>query len=140
MGFSTIGATLIIGISIIAMLSIFSTEILPVVFDINDSYRDLENRILEKSQTSINITNVTLSNVGGNLLLNVTVKNTGSVSLNTSDFSILVNGTKKSFTATKSVIHPEKEAIFTITVSSSGSKRIKVITYNGVADYAEYGG
>ena len=140
MGFSTIGATLIIGISIIAMLSIFSTEILPVVFDINDSYRDLENRILEKSQTSINITNVTLSNVGGNLSLNVTVKNTGSVSLNTSDFSILVNGTKKSFTATKSVIHPEKEAIFTITVSSSGSKRIKIITYNGVADYAEYGG
>jgi archaellum component FlaF (FlaF/FlaG flagellin family) len=70
--------------------------------------------------------------------MNITVKNTGRITLETTDFTILINGEKEQFNCTNSYLYPEKETIFTLNLTGGGLKRIKTITENGIFDYKEY--
>ena len=137
MGFSTVAAAAIIGVSFIIVINIFSGGVLPTLSDYRESLKSMEERSVERIQTGINITDIT--NTGGAFYdLNITVKNIGSITLKTDDFTVLINGTNKPFTCNKSFLYAEKDAVFTVNLTGTGLKRIKVITQNGISDYGEH--
>lgn len=139
MGLSTIAATAIIGVSLLMVISIFTGGVMPTLSDYREAFKNMESRATDRVQTSINITDIT-DNVlmGSPYDLNITVNNTGSVSLETSDFTILVNGVNRLFNSTSSYLYPEKEAVISVKEVGVGLKRIKVITGNGISDYGEH--
>ena len=139
MGFSVVAAAAIIGVSIVVVIETLTGSLLPAVTDINDSYDEMRNRIIDKVQTDINITAVNSPANGSNYDLNFTIENTGSISLETCYFSILINGTIRPFTCSSTYIHPENSAYFEVNnLTGSGTARLKVVTKNGISDYYEY--
>jgi len=139
MGFSLVAAAAIIGVSILVCTEIIIGNVSPTITGINDSYDDMKNRAIEQVQTDINITSATTASNGSNYDLNVAVKNTGSVSLKTSDFSILVDGTKQQFTCSDSYLYPEKTVYFNVNnIAGNGLERLKIITDKGISDYYSY--
>ena len=139
MGLSTSAATAIIGVAILLSFELIVAEVIPSITDTNDSYDLMKKRSLDQIQTDINISNVNTPSNASNYDLNITVKNTGSISLKTEDFNILVNGTKHDFSCSKNYLHPEKEVFFNVTnLPGSGSRRLKLITENGISDYYTY--
>ena len=137
MGFSTVAAAAILGGSFIMIATIISGSTIPTLSNYHDAMKNLENRAIERIHTYINITNITNTS-GLNYDLNITVRNTGKISLDTSDFTILINGTFIEFNTSTSYIYPDNEGIFTINLSGTGLKAIKVITANGITDYEKY--
>ena len=72
---------------------------------------------------------------------NITVKNTGSITLETTYFSILINGTEYQFTCPHIYLSPRGEVVFTTsTTLTRGEKRVKVISDNGISGYYKYNG
>jgi MSHA biogenesis protein MshQ len=70
--------------------------------------------------------------------LNITIKNTGSITLKTSEFTLLINGTTYQCVSSCLYLHPQKEVNLTVSLTAVGAKRLKVITANGISDYYEY--
>ena len=139
MGFSHVAAFAIIGVSTLMAIEILTGSILPMINDIDDSYNDMKDRLVDQIQTDINITGVSISGSGPNYDHNITVENIGSVTLNTSDFTVLIDGTTQQFTCSSSCLYPEQNVYFNVTdVAGTGTKRLKVITENGVSDYYTY--
>jgi archaellum component FlaF (FlaF/FlaG flagellin family) len=140
MGFSLTAATVIIGLSVLIAAEIIIGAFSPMVEDINESYGDMKNRIVDQVHTGINITNVATTINGANHNISITIENTGSVVLNTSYFNILVNGTDRQFVCSKSYIYIENIAYFNVTnlEGNAGPRRLKVVTGNGVTDYYDY--
>ena len=139
MGFSLVGAFAIIGVSILMVFEILAGNLLPAVTNYNDSYDEMKDRIIDQVQTDISITNVDTPINGSNYDLNVTVENTGGVTLKTSDFNLLINGTSNSFTCTNSYLYIDSSVYFNVTnLTGSGSRRLKVVTNNGISDYESY--
>jgi archaellum component FlaF (FlaF/FlaG flagellin family) len=137
LGFSTIAATAILGGALISILAILSGTIVPTISDYHESMKNLETRIVERSQTDINITSIT-NTTGIFYDLNITVKNTGSNTLKSADTTILINGTTKQFNCSTPYLYPNSSGIFTVNLTGTGQKKIKVVTQNGIADYATY--
>jgi archaellum component FlaF (FlaF/FlaG flagellin family) len=140
MGFSLTASTVIIGVSVLIAAEIIIGTFSPMVGDINESYDDMNNRIVDQVHTGINITNVATTPNGANHNISIIVENTGSVVLNTSYFNILVNGTDRQFVCSKSYIYLKNIAYFNVTAleGNAGPRRLKVVTGNGVTDYYEY--
>jgi archaellum component FlaF (FlaF/FlaG flagellin family) len=75
------------------------------------------------------------------IYLTITVENTGNVNLKTSDFNILINGTKYQCTCDHPCLYPLNEVhFFLVTQIASGAKQIKVISEKGTEDNYEYTG
>jgi flagellar protein FlaF len=139
MGFSLVAAAAIIGLSIIMVIEIIVGTTVPTVVDVQDSFEDMKNRAIEQVQTNINITDVTSETNGSDFDINITVENTGSVTLETKNFNILVNGTVMQFSASKSYLYPEKEVYFNVSsLSGTGDRRLKIITNNGISDFYDF--
>lgn len=139
MGFSLTAAFAIIGVSIFISIEILTGSLIPTFTNINDSYGDFVERSVEMVQTDINIITVEFSPNGENYDHSIIINNTGSITLNTSHFSIIINGETQIFTCDDSYLYPEKETYFNITdLPGSGNKRLKIITENGISDYYEY--
>lgn len=139
MGFSLVAAFAIIGVSILIALEILTGGVLPSITDTIDSHDKMVERSIEKLHTNINITTVTVSANGSNYDYNITVKNIGSVSLKSSDFTILINGTLQQFNYSTKYLNPEKKVSFFIyNLPGNGTKQLKVITNNGISVYYEY--
>lgn len=141
MGFSTVAATAIIGVSIVMAIEIIVGTTIPAITDVHDSYEEMRNRAIEQVQTDINITNtVAVANGSENHDLTITVKNTGSISLETTNFDVIINGTKETFSCSNSYIYPQNQATFTLESldGATGNRRLKVVTNNGIEDYYEY--
>jgi archaellum component FlaF (FlaF/FlaG flagellin family) len=138
-GFSLVAAFSVIGVTALISIEIFTGAILPTLTDFDDSYDEMIERKIDRIQTMINITNVSNSVNGSNYDHNITVKNKGSVTLKTIDFTILINGTKQQFISSKLYLYPEQNSYFNIyNISGSGTKILKVITNNGISDYYQY--
>jgi archaellum component FlaF (FlaF/FlaG flagellin family) len=136
MGFSLIASAAILGVTIFMAAEIITGDLLPTIERIDDSYGDMRDRLRDQVQTDINITAVSRSENGLNYDYNVSVQNTGSVTLNTEDFLILMNGTNYQFTCAHTYLYPENIVYFQIlNLAGDEAKRIKVITNNGIADY-----
>ena len=139
MGFSLVAATAIIGLSVIVSIEIIVGTTIPAITDINNAFDEMKDRSIEQVQTDINITDVTYAINGSNYDLNITVENSGSVSLKTRYFNILINGTDNAFSYSKTYLHPKNEVYFNISsFQDTGDQRIKVITNNGISDYYDF--
>ena len=139
MGFSLSAATAIIGVAILMSFEVMVADVIPTITDTHDSYDEMKERAVDQIQTDINITSIRTSANASNYDLNITVENTGSITLETENFNILINGTKHTFTCSKKYLHPQNEVYFNVTnLPGSGNRRLKVVTNNGVSDYYEY--
>lgn len=94
-------------------------------------------------QTDITITNVTFINSTPNpSYLNITIKNTGKTTLNASSLEIFVNGTYYSsynLSPPGNTWVPENKTnitIYPLNYSQTTGSRIKIVTENGISDYA----
>ena len=111
----------------------------PTITDVYDSFSDMKNRSLDQIQTSINITNVNSEINGTNYDINITIENTGSVTLYTKNFDVLINGTKIDFTCSKSYLFSKNVVYFNVSsLTGSGQRMLKIITNNGIEDYYEF--
>ncbi|HIH00224.1 MAG TPA: hypothetical protein HA258_06520 [Thermoplasmata archaeon] len=136
MGFSVIAAAAMLGLTLFMAVEIITSELLPTIDEMNRSYGDMKDRYQNQLQTDINITTVTRSANGSNYDYNISVKNTGSVTLVTKDFQILINGTEYQFSCSSERLYPENTLFFQIMdVAGAGSQRVKVTTNNGIAEY-----
>ncbi len=139
MGFSASAAAAIIGVTLIMILGSLTGELLPSLTETNDSFANMKERAIARVQTDIAINNVSTPTNESNYDLNFTVENTGSVTLNIAYFTILINGTQYPFSSTIEYLYLTNEVNFSITnLSGSGTRRLKVITENGIADYYDY--
>ena len=141
MGFSLVGAAAIIGVTLLIIAEIIVGTTIPTITEINDSYKEMKDRSIDQVQTDINITSATaVANGSDHHDLTFVVNNSGSVSLETADFDVIVNGTKVTFTCATTYLFPENEATFTVKYidGRSVSRRLKVITENGIEDYYTY--
>ena len=140
MGFSLVAATAIVGVSILVSLEILTGSLLPAIENYNDAYDELVDRSVDRAQTDINITGHSIGPGVETYSLVLTVKNIGSVTLNTSKFAIMVNGTSYTFTYPDFFIFPENSVAFTVpSLSSDGYAKVaKVTTPNGISDYYQY--
>ena len=139
MGFSLVGAAAIIGVSVLMCLEIIMSTTVPTITNVDDAFDEMRDRIIDQVQTDINITNVINTVNGSNYDINITVDNIGSITLKTSLFNILINGTINNFSCSKSYIHPENNVYFNVyNFSGSGLMKVKVVTNNGISDYYEF--
>ena len=139
MGFSLVAAAAIVGVSILMVIEIIVGTTIPTITDVHDTFDDMRDRVIDQIQTDINITDVTSETNGSNYDINVTVENTGSTTLETVYFNILINGTEKKFTCSKSYLHPENEVFFNVSsLQGTGLRRLKVVTNNGISDYYDF--
>ena len=139
MGFSLVASAAIIGVSILIAIEIIIGTTIPTITDMHESFDDMKDRAIDQVQTDINITTVTTAPNGSNYDINITVENSGSVTLKTSFFNILINGTEEQFTYSKSYLHPENEIYFNkYNFTGSGDRILKVVTNNGISDYYKF--
>ncbi|RLF35752.1 MAG: hypothetical protein DRN03_04690 [Thermoplasmata archaeon] len=135
MGFSTTAAVAIICTSLLFSINLALTSMLPSISDLNDSYRLFEKKFIERKETDIDITNVTSTN-GTPFNLSIEVKNTGSVTLETEDFTIIINGEMHNYSCSEPYLFPGRIVNFTVTgLTERGETRIKVVTGNGIEKY-----
>lgn len=139
MGFSLIASAAILSVTLFMAVEILTSDLLPTIEDVDASYVEMNERFNDQTHTDIMITTITRSLNGANYDYNISVCNTGSVTLATEECTILINGTLYSFSCSEAYIYPERTAYFEIIdVAGSGAKRFKVITPNGIADYYSY--
>jgi len=139
MGFSLSAATAIIGVTILLTIEIIVSTTIPTITDVNDSYKEMRDRSIDRLQSDMNITGISTVDNGSNYDLDIEIKNTGSITLETIDFNILINGSNKEFTCTKSYIYPENTANFTIyNLPGTGENKLKAVSNNGISDYYKY--
>jgi archaellum component FlaF (FlaF/FlaG flagellin family) len=139
MGFSLVGAAAIIGVSILMIIEIIISNGVPTITNVDEAFDEMRNRAVDQVQTDINITGVTSVVNGSGYDINITVENTGSVTLETANFDILINGTINDFSCSKSYSHPENIVYFDVpSITSLGLQKIKVVTNNGISDYYEF--
>lgn len=132
-------ATAIIGVSIVLAIEIIVSTTIPTITDVHDSYDEMRDRSIDRLQTDINITTVTTPGNGSNYDLNITIKNIGSVTLEPADFTVLINGSSKDFIYTSSYLFPENTInLMVYNQPGSGTRRLKIITNNGISDYYSY--
>jgi len=139
MGFSLVGAAAIIGVSILMVIEIIISTGIPTITNVDEAFDEMRNRAVDQVQTDINITGVTSIVNGSGYDINITVENTGSVTLETANFDILINGTINDFSCSKSYIHPENIVYFDVpSITNLGLQKLKVVTNNGISDYYEF--
>lgn len=87
-----------------------------------------------KMQTDITILNVTNKTSS----LNITLRNTGKTTLNASALDAFIDGIKYSYNLLSpgNTLPAENNTNISIAVTGSSGKRIKIITENGISDYA----
>lgn len=139
MGFSLVAAAAIIGVAIVMAIEIIVGTTIPTITDVHESLKDMKNRAIDQIQTEISVTDVTSTANGSNYDINITIDNTGSVSLETVYFNILINGTEKVFTSSKPFVYPENEVYINVyNFQDTGSLRLKVVAENGISDYYDF--
>ncbi|MDD5474867.1 MAG: hypothetical protein PHU34_12100 [Candidatus Methanoperedens sp.] len=87
-----------------------------------------------KMQTDITIINATNKTSS----LNITLKNTGKTTLNASALDAFLDGVKYPYNllSPSNTWTSENNANISIAVTNSTGKRLKIITENGISDYA----
>jgi len=138
MGFSLVGATAIIGVAVLISLELILGSTIPTITEVHESYDEMKDRSIEQVQSNINITNIEAVRNDSNYDINITVQNTGSITLDTTNFNVIISGIDRIFTCETTYIYPENSAWLIIdNLALSGTPRVKVVTNNGISDYFE---
>ncbi len=139
MGFSLIAAAAILGFTLFMGVEIIVSDLLPTIEEINISYAEMNERIQEQCHTGINITLVERILNDTNYVYTISVQNTGSTTLRTTDFIVLINGSQYDYLVSRQYLYPDNTIDFDVVNQVDGGVlRIKVITNNGIADYYTY--
>jgi archaellum component FlaF (FlaF/FlaG flagellin family) len=139
MGFSLIAAAAILGVTLFMAVEIIVSDLLPTIEEMNTAYVEMKDRVNEQIQTGISITGVSRTLNGTIFEYTLSVENTGSITLCTNDFVILINGSKCDFSCSYDYLYPANNASFVVSNQiGDGLKRMKVITNNGIEDYYTY--
>jgi archaellum component FlaF (FlaF/FlaG flagellin family) len=139
MGFSLVAATAIVGVAVLISLELIVGTTIPTITDVHDSYDEMRDRSIEQLQTGVNITSVSTPANDSNYDLNITIENTGSITLKTQYFNILINGTKYNYECDKEYLYPTKQVYFNVrSLEGNGNRILKIITNNGISKYYEY--
>ena len=128
MGFSASAVVVIFTASVMYMATIFYPLVDMSYQQVQEAKKNSNELWNEKLNTKIIITSWS-----GN---NITVFNNGSMTLNSSQINVILNGEIKpvsSYTVTPQGIWPPKTSI-NVDIQA-GSSRVKIITANGAADY-----
>ena len=131
MGLSLTAAFAIIGVAVVMSIELIASTTIPTLEDVHEAYDEMRDRAIDQVQTDVTITAAVWNNP--NML--ISVDNTGSVTLNTTNFSILYDGVKKPFTCNVPHHYPQATAVFTVPERADNGVMIKIITNNGIADY-----
>ena len=136
MGFSLVGATAIIGVAVLISLELILGSAIPTITEIHESYDEMKDRSIKQVQTDINITDVDAVANDSNYDINITVENTGSITLDINNFNLLLDGTEYSFSCESTYLYPENtEWLILENIELKRPPRLKVITNNGISDY-----
>jgi archaellum component FlaF (FlaF/FlaG flagellin family) len=139
MGFSLAAATAIIGVAVLISLELIVGTTIPTITEIHNSYDEMRNRAIDQLQTEISIADASTSANASNYDLNITVENTGSITLKTQNFDILINGTKYNYECNKEYLYPTSQVYFNVrNLQGNGTRTLKMITSKGISKYYEY--
>jgi archaellum component FlaF (FlaF/FlaG flagellin family) len=139
MGFSLAAATAIIGVAVLISLELIVGTTIPTITEIHNSYDEMRNRAIDQLQTEISIADASTSANASNYDLNITVENTGSTTLKTQNFDILINGTKYNYECNKEYLYPTSQVYFNVrNLQGNGTRTLKMITSKGISKYYEY--
>ena len=139
MGFSFVAAAAIIGVSVLIAIEVIVGTTIPTITNVHESFNEMKDRVIYQVQTDIDITSVTTEVNGSNTDINITIKNIGSISLETLYFNILINGTSKDFTCSNLYLHPQNGVYINVSgLPSTGPRRLKVVTDYGISDYYDF--
>lgn len=139
MGFSLVATTAIIGVAVLISLELIVGTTIPTITEIHNSYDEMRNRAIDQLQTDIAIISVSTPANDSNYDLNITVENTGGITLKTQYFDILINGTKYEYECYKDYIYPTAQVYFNVrNLQGTGTRILKIVTDNGISKYYEY--
>ncbi|MBS3802183.1 MAG: hypothetical protein KGY65_05480 [Candidatus Thermoplasmatota archaeon] len=121
------------------VLEVSVGTVLPVLTDLDESYDKMRNRAVEELQTDIQIND--MSTQANNSLHDLTINltNSGSTVIETSYITVLIDGSNSVFAVDELYWFPESSYTMMVPgISGSGVHQVKVITKNGICDYATY--
>ncbi len=134
MGFSTSASVVILAASLMYMATIFYPFANLSYHRVLDAKKNFDDIQFDKLNTKIVITNT--QNDGGNLKM--MVYNNGSVTLNASKLNVIHDGallSASSFSVSQEGVWTPRNFI-NVTINGITSGRTKIITSNGISDYA----
>lgn len=142
MGFSTTAAFTIIMISLFVSMSFIAGELVKNFNDLNLAVKKDEHRKYELENTEFEILDINAWNVTVTTYnMTITLTNTGAVTLDTSKFTVMVDGTSYDFTYNRSNFYPLEDVQLELNNLPGGegsSHRLKVVAENGVERYATF--
>ncbi len=138
MGFSLVAATAIVGVAVLISLELIVGTTIPTITEVHNSFDEMKDRAIDQIQTSINISDHRTKPNASLHDINIEITNEGSTTLKLADFTVLINGTLKSFTSTTSYLYPKNSAEIVVLALTNGNNKVKVVTGNGISDYYEY--
>jgi flagellar protein FlaF len=142
MGFSTSAGFAIIMVGLFISMSFIAGELNRGLNNVNLAIKKQEERKYEIENTdfnilSVNAWNTTLTEYDMEIIL----ENTGSVTLESSKFTVMVDGVVVDFSYNSTYFYPLDNLRLTLTnlTGSEGSgHRLKLVSENGVEKYAEF--
>ncbi len=140
MGFSTLAVFSILLISFFGASMILYTAVAENYKDIKEVMEKRGERYLNRLNTRINISSITVTGNSSGYSLQIGVINRGSVTIDVNRFSVLVDGNLTDFAYSPSgMLYPEETVtLYIVNLSGSGSHRVKVVCENGATAYASY--
>ena len=127
---------------VVALLFVGFMVVAATVYSSYDYYKNVmknaqyEQDAMEKNKMQTDITIINVTNRTTNL--NLTIKNTGRTTLDLSSFDAFVDGNfyNYSLMGIGNILVPENISNISIPMSGSSGKRVKIVSENGISDYA----
>jgi flagellar protein FlaF len=139
MGFSTSGATVIVFLGVLVSASVFVPAAQHAVEEVSDARDGRGERLLERRNSGVEVANVTYDNSTSPATLNVSVNNTGTVTLGVNETDLLVDGALQTGYETavegesnRTLWLPGETLTFTVSGVTSEPDRAKVVAETGV--------
>ena len=140
MGFSLTAASCCLGIAFLIVFETITGAIIPLVSDVHTSYNDMMNQKFEKTNTLLEISNVSTNTNGTETHdLTIFIENNGGTTISMNNCNILLNGMIRSFHVSDTVLFPQEKSQFQIyNITDAGEIRLKVVTGNDIETYYKY--
>jgi archaellum component FlaF (FlaF/FlaG flagellin family) len=121
------------------VLEVSMGTVLPVLSDVDESYDEMRNRAVDELQTDIEIDDITVQANSSFHDITINLTNRGSTVIDSSYVHCLIDGSIQGFTVNSRYFFPESSYSLSVNgLAGSGMHQVKVVTMNGISDYATY--
>ncbi|MEM0492793.1 MAG: hypothetical protein QXS02_02380 [Candidatus Thermoplasmatota archaeon] len=139
MGLSLSASSATILLSSLIIFETISGALIALSSSIHESYESLRNDMIKKLRTDFVVTDLSsIKWYKDSPYVNITVRNTGDLTLRTGYITILINGIKTTFTTESAYIYPNHETILMVNLPLTEFNRLTIITENGIVKYSNY--